>query len=117
EQVPIGSGGAAPSRGSVEAARFLIISDPGQDEPGLGSASLLIALLGAEWGSRRRLGSSRRGLKRRRGEPAQTEQGPEVGPKTVERTSRAIGAELPTGRQNGKITHSVRVCDPLDHRE
>jgi hypothetical protein len=62
ERVPIGSAGAAPCRGSLEAARFLIISEPGQDEPGLGSASLLVALLAAEWGSRRRSGTSRRGL-------------------------------------------------------
>jgi hypothetical protein len=62
ERVLIGSGGAAPSRGSVEAARFVIIPEPGQDEPGLGSASLLVALLAAEWGSRRRSGSSRREL-------------------------------------------------------
>jgi hypothetical protein len=62
ERVLIGSAGAAPSRGSGEAARLLIISEPGRDEPGLGSGSLLIALLAAEWGSRRRSGSSRRGL-------------------------------------------------------
>jgi hypothetical protein len=62
DRVPIGSAVAAASRGSVEAARFLINPERGQDEPGLGSASLLIALLGAEWGSRYRSGSSRRDL-------------------------------------------------------
>jgi hypothetical protein len=62
ERVPIGSAGGAPSRGSVRTARFLIIAEPGQDEPGLGSAPLLIALLAAGWGSRRRSDPSRREL-------------------------------------------------------
>ena len=57
ERVPIGSAGAASSRGSAEAAPLLIIPEPGQDEPGPGSASLLVALLAAEWVYRRRLNS------------------------------------------------------------
>jgi hypothetical protein len=62
ERVPLGSAGAAPSRGSVGAAPLLIIPEPGKDEPGLGSAPILVALLAAEWGSRRRARSSRREL-------------------------------------------------------
>jgi hypothetical protein len=64
ERVPISSAGGALSRGSVGAARLplLILREPGRDEPGLGSAAVLIALLAAEWGSRRRSGSSRREL-------------------------------------------------------
>jgi hypothetical protein len=37
---------------------LLIITEPGKDEPGLGSASLLIALLAAQWVYCRRLNSS-----------------------------------------------------------
>jgi hypothetical protein len=63
-RVPIGSAVAAPSRGSAGAAPLplRIIPEPGRDEPGLGSASLLIALLAAGWGVRRRSSASRREL-------------------------------------------------------